>query len=112
VTNADRTALALKLERTGLGAHLDAHYSSHDFGLPKEDCGFWERLRDRERFDPARTLLVDDSVSVLRAARAFGLRYLYEIGRPDTAAPARAAGEFDAVDSLLELLSDASRRAK
>jgi HAD superfamily hydrolase (TIGR01509 family) len=108
VTNADRTALALKLERTGLASHLDAHYSSHDFGLPKEDRAFWDRLRERERFDPARTMLIDDSIAVLRAARAFGLRHLYQIGRPDTAAPARAPGEFEAVDSLLELLNGGS----
>jgi HAD superfamily hydrolase (TIGR01509 family) len=111
VTNADRTALALKLERTGLASHLDAHYSSHDFGLPKEDRAFWERLREREAFEPARTLLVDDSIVVLRAARAFGVRHLYEIRRPDSAAPPRAGGEFDAVDSPLELLTHAASRS-
>jgi GMP/IMP 5'-nucleotidase len=104
VTNAHRTTMALKLERTQLGAHLDVHYSSHDFGLPKEEPQFWERLHARERFDLARTLLVDDSAPVLRAARAFGLAHLREIRRPDTGGPARAPSEFEAVDTLQELL--------
>jgi hypothetical protein len=52
---------------------------------------------------------VDDSIAVLRAARAFGLGHLYAIGRPDTA-PAGTRGEFEAVDSLLELLNGASSR--
>jgi putative hydrolase of the HAD superfamily len=112
VTNADRTALALKLQRTGLASHLDALYSSHDFGLPKEDLAFWERLRERETFDPMRTLLVDDSVAVLRAARAFGVRHLYAIEQPDTAAPARAHREFESVDSLLELLNGGYSRPR
>jgi putative hydrolase of the HAD superfamily len=107
VTNADRTALRIKLERTGLDAHVEVQYSSHDFGLPKEDPVFWERLRERDAFDPARTLLIDDSLPVLRAARAFGLRYLCEMRRPDTGAPVRADSEFHAVESLSDLLPDA-----
>ena len=107
VTNAHRTALALKLERTGLGEFLDAHYSSHDFGLAKEEQGFWERLRTQEGFDPARTLLVDDSAPVLRAARAYGLRLLYEMRRPDTGAPPRDSGEFVTVHFLQDLLPPA-----
>src|SRR5262245_11278220 len=55
VTNAHRTVLRLKLERTGLDAHVAVQYSSHDFGLPKEDPAFWERLQVRDAFDPART---------------------------------------------------------
>jgi putative hydrolase of the HAD superfamily len=106
VTNAHRTVLRLKLERTGLDAHVDVQYSSHDFGLPKEDPAFWERLQARDAFDPARTLLVDDSLPVLRAARTFGLRYLCEVRRPDTGGPVRPASEFHAVESLSDLLPD------
>jgi len=104
VTNASRTSLALKLERTGLGDYLDACYCSHDFGLPKEAEGFWERLNAQEAFDTERTLLVDDSASVLRAARAYGLRHLYEVRRPDSGAAPRDSGEFATVDCLQDLL--------
>jgi putative hydrolase of the HAD superfamily len=104
VTNAHRTSLGLKLERTGLDRYLDAHHSSHDFGLPKEDPEFWRKLQAREHFDPRRALLVDDSVPVLRAARAFGLERLYEMRHPGGSAHSKAPGEFATIGSLLELL--------
>jgi putative hydrolase of the HAD superfamily len=110
VTNAHRTVLTLKLARTGLDAHVDVQYSSHDFGLPKEDPAFWGRLHEHDAFEPARTLLVDDSLPVLRAARAFGLRYLCEVRRPDSGVPARATGEFHAVESLPDLLPAGASR--
>ena len=110
VTNASRPVLRIKLERTGLDSHVDVQYSSHDFGLPKEDPVFWGRLHERDAFNPARTLLIDDSLPVLRAARAFGLRYLCEVRRPDTGAPVRAGSEFHAVESLADLLPDAPAR--
>jgi 5'-nucleotidase len=110
VTNAHRTSLALKLERTGLGSYLDAQHSSHDFGLPKEDPEFWRRLQVREHFDPERSLLVDDSVPVLRAARAFGLARLYEMRHPGGSAHSKAPGEFATIGSLLELLPAAEAR--
>jgi putative hydrolase of the HAD superfamily len=104
VTNASRPSLALKLERTGLADYLDACYCSHDFGLPKEVEGFWELLNAHEAFDAERTLLVDDSAPVLRAARAYGLRHLYEVRRPDSGAAPRHSGEFATVDCLQDLL--------
>jgi putative hydrolase of the HAD superfamily len=110
VTNAHRTSLALKIETTGLGAYLDARYSSHDFGLPKEDPAFWRCFHEEERFDRERTLLADDSVQVLRAARLFGLRYVYEMRRPDSTGPLRDAGEFASVEGLAELIPAAPAR--
>jgi len=103
VTNAHRASLAVKLRRTGLEAYLDAIHSSHDLGLPKEHAEFWGRLREREPFEPARTLLVDDSLPVLRAAHAYGLGRVVAIRRPDSTRPARTIDDFHAVDGLAEL---------
>ncbi len=44
VTNAHRDSLLVKIEQTALHRHFDAVYSSHDFGVPKEDPGFWSQL--------------------------------------------------------------------
>src|SRR5690606_27875623 len=84
VTNAHRDALALKCERTELAQHLDVLISSHDFRQPKEQAGFWQALQRVEPFDPARTLLLDDTASVLRAAREHGIRWLLGIAQPDS----------------------------
>jgi len=104
VTNAHSDALALKMERTRLDGYFDRVVSSHDFGTPKESAGFWKSLAEVETFDPARTLLADDSLPVLKAAREHGIRYLIAMRRPDSRRPAREMDGFQSVDSLAELL--------
>ena len=103
VTNAHRDSLLVKIEQTALHRHFDAVYSSHDFGFPKEDERFWLQLAREEPFDPARSLLADDSLPVLRAARDFGIAHLIAIRRPDLGAPRREIDEFPAVDGLGEV---------
>ncbi len=104
VTNAHARSLALKLERTDIGLHFDVIVCAHDLGLPKESTDFWDLLHEREPFDPATTLLVDDSLSVLRAARAWGLRRLLAVLRPDSRAPRREVGEFPAIESFRDIM--------
>jgi len=104
VTNAHQKSLALKLDRTRLGGYLDAAVCSHDLGLPKEDAGFWERLRQQEPFDRERTLFVDDSPSVLASARHYGIRWLLRVLRPDTHGPLREAEGFDAIHDFSEVM--------
>jgi 5'-nucleotidase len=104
LTNAHPQALAIKHDRTGVLDHFDASYSSHALGAPKEDPRFWEALVQVERHDPARSLFVDDSASVLRAARAAGIGMIRAIRRPDSARVANAHEEFQAIDALVDLL--------
>lgn len=110
VTNAHRGSLSIKLARTGLARYLDAIHSSHDLGLPKEHAGFWARLREVEPFEAARTLLVDDSLPVLRSAHAYGISRVIAILRPDSSRPASQAEDFHGIDSVTELLP--SRRGR
>ncbi|GGO87810.1 haloacid dehalogenase [Marinobacterium nitratireducens] len=103
VTNAHRGSLGLKLQETGLDQRVDAIVCSHDFGLPKEDVAFWQRLQEIEPFNPARTLLVDDSLPVLRSAQRYGIGYLLSIVQPDSQAAPRSIDEFRAIDSFDDL---------
>ncbi len=104
VTNAHQRSLALKLEKTRLGGHLDAVVCAHDLGLPKEDAGFWERLQRVEPFDPRRTLFVDDSRPVLESARRYGIRWLIRVLRPDTCGPLREPEGFEAIHDFSEIM--------
>lgn len=108
VTNAHLETLRIKSRYTGLTHHFDAVHSAHEFGFPKESIEFWGRLRDREPFAVESTVLIDDSLPVLRAAREFGLSYLYAIRKPDSSAPARHISEFPAVDSVSDLIEGVS----
>jgi putative hydrolase of the HAD superfamily len=104
VTNAHQKALALKMERTRLAGHFEHIISAHELGLPKEDPDFWTRLRVRLPFDPARTLFVDDNLSVLRAAQAFGMGSMLAVLQPDSRAPRRVVDEFPAITDFADLL--------
>jgi HAD superfamily hydrolase (TIGR01509 family) len=104
LTNAHPTTLAIKDQRTQVISYFDAGFSSHVFGAPKEDARFWRELAKVDALDPARSLFVDDSLPVLRAARAAGIGHLYAVRRPDSLAPPRQHAEFPAVDSVAELL--------
>ena len=90
-TNAHPVSLGVKSRATGLARHFDQLVSSHEFGIPKEEPEFWGRLAQSHGVDPAATLFVDDSVAVLRAARAAGVGQVYQVLWPDSTQPPRAA---------------------
>jgi len=104
LTNAHPTTLAIKDARTAVLSHFDAGYSSHHFKAPKEQPQFWQALARVEPFDPARSLFVDDSLPVLRAARAAGIGLSYAVERPDSGAAPRLQQQFPAVDAVAQLL--------
>ncbi len=96
LTNSHPEVLRIKDGRTGVKAYFDAVFSSHEFRAPKEDARFWQAVRGVERFERARSMFVDDSLPVLRAARAAGVRWIYAVQPPGD-------GEFPAVASVGEL---------
>jgi putative hydrolase of the HAD superfamily len=103
VTNAHPGTLAIKNEQVRLTEHFDACYSTHSFGIPKEDRAFWPRLVAAEPFAPQRTLFVDDSLPVLDAARDFGIAWLRAVRLPDSGRPAQDTGDYEAIDGVDEL---------
>jgi putative hydrolase of the HAD superfamily len=104
VTNAHQKSIAIKMEKTRLGGHLERIICAHDLGAPKESPDFWPRVQRVEPFDKERTLFVDDSPAVLGAARAYGFRHLLAVVRPDSQAPPRDAGQLPAIEHFAELL--------
>jgi GMP/IMP 5'-nucleotidase len=104
VTNAHRVTLAIKCEQTGLDAWMDAVVSSHDYGIEKEQIGFWQRLEAEQRIDRERCILLEDSLAVLVAARRFGIRHTIAIRRPDSTREPRTIEHFSAIDGVASLL--------
>lgn len=104
VTNAHQKSIALKMGKTRLAEHFERIVCSHDLGVPKESGDFWPQLHAIEPFDRERTLFVDDSPSVLRAAKGYGFRWLLAVVAPDSKAPARELSEFPAIRHFAELL--------
>jgi 5'-nucleotidase len=104
VTNAHPSALAIKNERLALTQYFHACYSTHPFAYPKEDAAFWPRLAAQERFQPERTLFVDDSLAVLNTARDFGIGWLRAVRCPDSGRPPQHTGDYAAVDRVADLM--------
>ena len=104
VTNAHRDTFAVKAEHLGLDRLVDGVVCSHDFLAPKESAAFWLALERHAPFDGVRTLLVEDSLDVLAAARAHGVRHTIAIRRPDSREPPRTIAEFVGVDGVFELV--------
>jgi HAD superfamily hydrolase (TIGR01509 family) len=113
LTNAHPQVLRIKDEQTGVTRYLHAAISSHEFGVPKENPEFWKAVRKVEPFDPQRSLFVDDSPPVLRAARAAGIRWICGVRRADSSRAPRhhqadgdqwtGGQEFVAIDSVSDL---------
>ncbi|MGD0960640.1 MAG: GMP/IMP nucleotidase [Methylomonas sp.] len=104
VTNAHRDSLNLKMEKTCLREFFDEIVCSHDYGLAKEQQGFWQTLQNRHVFDKRQTLLVDDSLAVLRSAASFGIAHLVSINKPDSRSPQKNITEFASIMDFRALL--------
>jgi putative hydrolase of the HAD superfamily len=106
LTNAHSKSLDMKMEVTGLNDAFDTLICAHDIGYPKEDPRFWSLLGRNEPFRKAHTLFIDDSLSILRTARDFGIQHLVAMRKPDSQSPSRKIEEFNAIDSFDEIMPD------
>ncbi|MBU0500574.1 MAG: GMP/IMP nucleotidase [Gammaproteobacteria bacterium] len=104
VTNAHQKSLRLKMEKTRLQGYFNNIVCAHDLGHAKEEQAFWHRLQHLEPFDPERTLFVDDSLSMLRSARSYGIRWLLAALRPDSKLPPHETQEFPAVQDFSKVM--------
>lgn len=104
VTNAHDDTLEFKLARIEIGQYFDAMYTSHQFGLPKEAQGFWERVQETEPFDKMRAMFADDNLRVLENADTYGIAQVVHMLQPDSTRPPCAPSRYRSVQSLVQLL--------
>ena len=104
VTNAHPETIDIKLHKTGLDRYVDGIISSHHYGAAKEDQSFWKSLRDNHVLEPDRTLFIDDSLPVLRAAKQYGITHLLAVSHPDSGREAADTGEFEAIRWFTEIM--------
>ena len=104
VTNAHQDLITMKLEKTGIGKYFREVISSHRLGAPKEEAEFWHKLNQGMNFIPARTMLIDDNLMVLRTARLYGISNLFSIARPDSHLPVRDTEEFAAIHDFRDVM--------
>ena len=104
VTNAHRKTLDIKMDQVDITPWFDRVVVSHDLDAPKEDLGFWERLQAVHPFNPARTLLIDDTETVLAAAEDFGIAHLLTLRQPDSKGPLREDLSYPVIHHFDEIM--------
>lgn len=104
VTNAHRNSLDIKMDHTGLSHLFDELVVSHDFNQPKEQPDFWLQLQQSHPFEPASTLLIDDTTSVLQSASDFGIGHLLTLLQPDSQQAKREQTEFPGILHFDEIM--------
>ena len=77
VTNAHRKTLDLKLEKYPLHEYFDETISAHDLNYIKEDIQFWYILRNYLSVDYDETILIEDTIANINAAKHSKLKSLY-----------------------------------
>jgi putative hydrolase of the HAD superfamily len=105
VTNAHGYTLEVKKQVAGLARYVQTMISAHEFGFAKEEPEFWPALARRLGFDPAHTLLLDDSLPVLDAASDFGIRTCVAISRPDSRQGEQSFPGYPRVTGIAALLA-------
>ena len=106
ITNSDRPSIELKFAHSAIEPLLDQVISSHDYRAAKEDQQFWYELQKNLDFDPATTLFIDDSESVLNAAHQFGIKHLLSIKQPISTQPREDISQFPMIDDFMSLIGD------
>lgn len=106
VTNAHRKTLEIKMEKVDITPWFDRVVVSHDLESPKEQRAFWDRLQELHPFDPERTLLVDDTESVLESARDYGIAHLLTLLQPDSSRQKRIDTRFPGIHHFDEIMPE------
>lgn len=104
VTNAHRKTLEIKMDNVTLTHWFDRVVSSHDLQAPKEEQQFWHSLQQLHPFDPARTLLIDDTEQVLASAQQYGIAHLLTLLQPDSQRQKRIETRFRGIHHFDEIM--------
>ena len=103
-TNAHYKVLDMKLKKTDLGKYLTGSITSDAMGSPKEKIGFWQQAERQLGFRREHTLFVDDTPSVLKTAKAYGIKYVVYKALGNSKMKPGISTEFPAILDFNELM--------
>ena len=104
VTNAHRKTLDIKMDHVDITPWFDRVVVSHELQAPKEEQAFWHKLQTLHPFDPARTLLIDDTERVLDSAQDYGIAHLLTLLQPDSQRQKRIDTRFPGIHHFDEIM--------
>jgi HAD superfamily hydrolase (TIGR01509 family) len=104
VTNAHYKAVELKLKKTRIGKYFESVLSSFDAGYPKESHDFWKEAEKRLGFVKDRTLFIDDTEEVLKAAKKYGIKYILYKAMANSKIKPKKSKKFQYICDFNELI--------
>jgi putative hydrolase of the HAD superfamily len=104
VTNAHRKTIQLKMRVTNLEQYFDAIISSHDYDAAKEAQKFWCKLGESIHLDKTKSIFFDDSKTVLKSAKKFGIGTVVAISKPSSKIETKLVEGFINIESFAHTL--------
>ncbi len=104
ITNAHSKTLSIKLNKTAIGSWFDRVICAEEIGFAKEEEQFWQELEKTLEFDPARSLLADDTEKVLNTAARYGIGFLIYVARSSSRQSVRYSKKYPSIDYFKELI--------
>ncbi len=104
VTNAHYKVLDIKLKKTRIGKFFDSAVTSFEIGYPKEMIEFWAKVQKKLCFEKEKTLFIDDTISVLKTARRFGIKYIVYKSYASSKTRKTRSKEFPSLDDFRDLI--------
>jgi len=92
------------MDHVDITGWFDRVVVSHDLEAAKEEQAFWHRLQELHPFDPTRTLLIDDTESVLHSAQRYGAAHLLTLLQPDSQRQKRIDTDFPGIHHFDEIM--------
>ncbi len=105
-TNAHPKTLELKLLKADFSEYFCHLVSSHDLGYAKENNIFWDMLTSQYALTPSKCLFIDDSLSILKVAKTFGIGHLLAIEQPDSKKASIDCFPFNSIQDFSQLISE------
>jgi putative hydrolase of the HAD superfamily len=104
-TRGKRITVAVKSAKTGLSRYVDRIVDAFEVGYLKMRSEYWPACRRLLKFDPVRSLYIDDDESCLHAARQYGIGSIIHSAKSSSQLPAVYSTNFASVDRLSTLLT-------
>jgi putative hydrolase of the HAD superfamily len=94
----------MKLKKTELGRYFHAAITSCEIGYPKEMLEFWKKAEKHLGFEKEKTLFIDDTVAVLRAAALYGIKHILHKTYASSKGAKGVPEDFPAIEDFRELM--------
>ena len=105
LTNAHRAGVEIKTAKTGLDQYVDRIVDAFEVGYLKMRPPYWPTCQRLVKFDPGRSLYIDDDEQCLAAAQQFGVGCIFHRSKSSSQLPPEPSATFRSLDHFGTLIN-------